>query len=53
MVKTKKIDDMGLRKFGRIMSKLLRKTRGKRGQLYLCNKNPIESVANVKKEEKE
>lgn len=43
--------DINIRMFGRIISKLLHKTRSKRGNVYFCNFNPLESVTN--EEEKE
>lgn len=35
---------MDIKMFGRIMSKLLRKVRGNKGQTYFCNKNPKKDV---------
>lgn len=39
--------ELNVRKFGRSISKLLRKTKTREGQMYFCNKDPNnESVAN-------
>lgn len=40
------------RMFGRILSKLLHKTKTPKGNAYFCNFNPLESVTNDKEKEK-
>lgn len=50
--KETKDKEMNIRKFGRILSKLLRKMRTRQGQMYLCNKNPKDSVTNEKENKK-
>lgn len=38
------------KKFGRVISELLHKTRSSWGTQYFCNHNPLESVTNVEEE---